>query len=140
VTNAVLDTNIFVSSVFWEKGNPHKIVEKAIEGEFDVFISEEIIEELEEILRRDFNESDDFIKEQVRLIKEYAEVVEIKERVVIVKEDFKDNKIIECAISASADFIISGDNHLLKIKNYNNIKILNSSDFLKVLSNTNEIL
>ena len=134
MTNAVLDTNIFVSSVFWEKGNPHKIVEKAIEGEFDVFISEEIIEELEEILRRDFNESDDFIKEQVRLIKEYAEVVEIKERVVIVKEDFKDNKIIECAISASADFIISGDNHLLRINEYRGIKIISPREFIDMLA------
>ena len=95
---------------------------------------EEIIEELEEILRRDFNESDDFIKEQVRLIKEYAEVVEIKERVVIVKEDFKDNKIIECAISASADFIISGDNHLLRINEYRGIKIISPREFIDMLA------
>ena len=136
----VLDTNIFISSVFWEKGNPHKIVEKAIEGKIQVFISEKILEELKEVLKRDFEEADNFINDQTNLIKSYAEIVESTIFLDIIKEDPDDNMIIECAVSCNADFIISGDNHLLKIKNYNNIKILNSSDFLKVLSNTNEIL
>jgi len=131
--NVVLDTNIFVSSVFWEKGNPHKIIEKAIEGKIQVFISQEILEELEKVLKRDFDESSDFIEDQINLIKSYTEIIETTHHLDIVKEDPADNIIFECALSCNADFIVSGDNHLLKIKSYNNIKVLNPSDFLKIL-------
>ena len=133
-TNVVLDTNIFVSSVFWEHGNPHKIIEKAIEGKIKVFTSNEILEELKEILKRDFNEDDEFIEDQINLIKEYAEIIEIREKLDVVKEDPDDNKIIECAVSSNADYIVTGDNHLLKIKEFNGIKIINSRDFIEIIT------
>ena len=51
----VLDTNIFVSSIFWQ-GNPHKAVELALEKKLDVFTSVEILHELEKVLKRDFKD------------------------------------------------------------------------------------
>lgn len=50
----VLDTNIFISSVFWE-GASYAIVKKAISQEIIVFISNDIIEELRKVLARDFS-------------------------------------------------------------------------------------
>ena len=62
---AVFDTNIFVSSIFWEKGNPHRAVEFALEKKVRVFTSVEILQELERVLRRDFEEPDEMIQRQI---------------------------------------------------------------------------
>ena len=51
---SVLDTNIFISSVFWE-GYPYRVVQKALDNEIIVFISKEIINEIKRVLARDFN-------------------------------------------------------------------------------------
>lgn len=50
----VLDTNVFISSVFWD-GNPYKIVKEAINQEIIVFISDDIIKEIRKVLARDFS-------------------------------------------------------------------------------------
>lgn len=135
---AVLDTNIYVSSVFWEMGNPHKIIEKAIEGKTEIFISNEILKEIEKVLKRDFEESEDFIQEQINLIKGYSEIVEGTEKVDVVKDDPDDNIIIECAMTANAEFIVSGDRHLLNLKEYAGIKIITPKEFIDIL-NSNEL-
>jgi len=48
----------------------------------------------------------------------------------IIKEDPPDNRILECAVSAGADYIVSGDNDLLRLGRYDSIRILNVADFL----------
>lgn len=66
----VLDTNIFISSIFW-KGSPHRVVEKAVDGKINVFTSIEILQELDKVLRRDFEEPDEMVYRQISLIREY---------------------------------------------------------------------
>ncbi|MCG2722043.1 MAG: putative toxin-antitoxin system toxin component, PIN family, partial [Thermodesulfovibrionales bacterium] len=51
-----------------------------------------------------------------------------------VPEDPEDNKFIECALTCKADYIVSGDRHLLNLKEYAGIKILKASEFLAILS------
>ncbi len=72
----VLDTNILVSSIFWDKGNPHKVVEFAIDGKIQVFTSLSMLKELEKILKRDFGESEDMVQRQINFILEYAKVLQ----------------------------------------------------------------
>src|SRR3989338_7633822 len=62
-----------------------------------------------------------------------AKVVEIKNRLDVIKEDPSDNMILETAIENDVEFIISGDDHLLKLKQYENVKIVSASEFLKML-------
>ena len=61
----------------------------------------------------------------------FTHLIETKEKVDIIKEDDEDNCIIECALASDARFIITQDNHLLRLKNFRNIKILNPSEFLE---------
>ena len=56
-----------------------------------------------------------------------------KLKVNVVKEDRNDDKFIECAINAKAEVIVSGDGHLLKIKEYQGIKIMTTSEVLRLL-------
>lgn len=130
--SVVLDTNIYISSVFWI-GKPHKIVELAIDKKIQVYTSPGILTELENVLKRDFVEDHEFIENQIYLILEYAKIVKPINRLDIIQEDPNDNKILECAMTAKADYIVTGDPHLLKLKQFNRIKIVTANEFLSIL-------
>ena len=76
-----------------------------------------------------------FTREQkkrfITLILEIAKLTEITGKIKVIEEDEDDNIIIETAEVGNADFIISGDEHLLKLKEYNKIKIVTASNFLE---------
>lgn len=128
----VADTNILVSSVFWS-GNPYKIVQRGIEQETLIFTSRGILTELKRTLKRDFQISETEIEDIINAFVLFLHVVEPKEKIRFVKEDPKDDMILECAIAAKAEYIVSGDKHLLKLKEYKGIKILSAREFLDVL-------
>ena len=127
---AVFDTNVIISSTFWKKGNPHKVVSLAIAQKIQNFTSRNMINELVKVLMVDFRQPDQFVERQVNLLLAYSEIIEPKIKVNAVPEDPKDNIVIECALSAGADYIITGDNHLLKLKEFKGIKILTPKEFL----------
>ena len=125
----VLDTNIFISAVFWE-GKPYRIVNKAINQEIIVFISNEIIKEIRKVLARDFSLEKQEIDSIIDAVAYFTNFIEPKEKVKAVKEDPDDDRIIGCALACNAQFIVSSDNHLLKLKNFRNIKIVSPEEFL----------
>lgn len=127
--SAVLDTNVYVSALFW-LGNPHRIVELALDRKVVVYTSPEILAELETVLTREFLEDRDFVEQQISLILEFAKVVEPVRRVRVVVEDPDDDKIVECAIAANASYIVTGDPHLLVLKEVLGIKVVSPREFL----------
>ena len=65
------------------------------------------------------------------MLEDFAEFVTPPKAVRKIKDDPDDNRILECALESGAQLIISGDHHLLELKQYRNIKILSPSDFLR---------
>ncbi len=129
----VLDTNIFVSGIHWT-GSSEKILRAGVEGKFELVSSLPIIEEIVRVLMSFKMPLDaDDISWWESLILEKSLVVVPTEEVDIVKSDPDDNKFIEAALEAKADFIVSQDKHLLVIKEYQRIKIVHPDDFLKML-------
>ena len=131
-TIVVLDTNIFISAVFWE-GKPYILVKKAINQEIIVFISNYIIEEIRKVLVRDFNLEKQEIEDIVNAVLYFTHLIEPKESVIVIKDDPKDDKILNCALACKADYIVSQDNHLLNLKIFRSIKIVSPEEFLKTL-------
>lgn len=132
----VLDTNIILSAIGWSKGKPRKILNKCIDGELIPIISKDILDEVKTVLKRP---KFDFIKKDEReeflsLFLQYSEMVEPRKIIEVIKEDPADDRIIDCALEGNVDYIITGDNHLLKLKEYKNIKILTPANFLRRLS------
>lgn len=129
----VLDTNVLVSSTLTERGKPFKILKKAESGYIELFISPEIIQELEDVLLRDkipFEEED--VKEFIEKIISISTVIVPEESFEVINEDPEDDKVLECAIDSEADYIISGDSHLLDLEDFKGIKILSPDHFLEV--------
>ena len=129
---AVLDTNIFISGIFW-KGSSNKVILNWREGKFTLVTSLEAVSELIKVLK-DFKIklSDDMIKEWVDLIVRNSIIVEPKEKILAVKDDPKDDIFIETAVARNVDYIISQDNHLLKLKEFRGIKIITPEEFNKI--------
>ena len=130
----VLDTNVLISSIFWDKGNSHKIVAFAIQQKITNFTSTEMLNELAKVLRKKFNLPEDKIEEQLTSVANYSQITEPKIKVNIVKEDPSDNKVLECALACNADYIVSGDRHLFDLKEYRGIKIIKPAEFFKIIS------
>ena len=124
ITKVVFDTNMLISATLWDNSVAQKFLFRCIRENIQVFSSQEIIDEYKEILARDFDYKEQEIREMVEKILQFITLVNPKNKVYAVKEDSDDNKIIECAIESEAEYIISYDKHLLKIKKYNGIKIV----------------
>ena len=125
----VLDTNVIISSIFWI-GNSHKIVNLAIEQKISNFTSPELLNELVRVLKKKFNVPEDKTEEQITLVAKYSQITEPKIKVKVIKDDPSDNKVIECALSCNADYIVSGNWHLLDLKKYKSINIVTPKEFL----------
>ena len=131
---AVLDTNIFISGIHW-KGPSEKVLVAWFDGKFDLVSSNEIIEEMIRVLKNfKIPLPNTTILLWKSIILKKSIIVKPINRINAIKEDPEDNKIIEAAIDGNADYIISQDNHLLKLKNFRNIKIVNPNEFLRSIS------
>jgi len=131
--NVVMDTNIVVSAAISSDGTPARIFELFLEKSILNYTTDEIIDEISEVIDRPL----------LGIDKDYKKFIldNFKLLSVIIKPTFDedavpdkdDNKFINCALSAKAD-IISGDSHLLKLGSYKGVKILSAKQFLdKVL-------
>ena len=130
----VIDTNVFVSGVLVEEGNPSVIVKSWKRTQkYQLFITEEIIQEALRVMQR-LNVNPDIIADWDKVIRENVISVVPTRKIEAIKDDPSDNKFLECAIEVSADYIVSGDNHLKGLKEFKGIKIVSAKEFLGILS------
>ncbi|MEE8359022.1 MAG: putative toxin-antitoxin system toxin component, PIN family [Candidatus Hydrothermarchaeales archaeon] len=128
----VADTNVIISGIFW-RGSPYKVMKKALQKEFFLVTSTAILEEVSERLKHKFKLPEEEIEKLMDILLSYSNLVEPDIKVNAVKADEKDNKIIECALDGRASFIVTGDSHLLELKNYKNIRIITPTELLRIL-------
>ncbi len=131
----VIDTNIFVSGLLGSKSSSNFIIELFLQNKFTLLITHPVLRELKEILTRKplSRLANRPVDEFLTLLERQAKKVSPEEKVRIIKDDPEDNKFLECALAGKADFIISGDHHLLSLRKFRGISILNSKEALKRL-------
>lgn len=127
----VLDTNIYLSGIIFG-GNCRHIIDLVINEKIIVAISPGILLELSDKLKIKFGWDKNQIVVTLKTIAKTAILVTPKMKLQIVKKDKNDNKILEAGIESGANFIITGDKHLLDIKKYKSIKIVSPSQFLSL--------
>ena len=131
---AILDTNVFVSGIFWEGNFCSQIIDKWKNKKFELVSTMDILEEFVETLKNfKIQMPDKMIEEWKNLIIENSVIIKQKIKLNAIKDDPNDNKFLEAGISGNADLIISQDKHLLKLKEYQGIRIVNPEEALLLI-------
>ncbi len=133
----VIDTVVFLRSLIKPRGYNSEAVKRI--GEYELLVSEDILKEVLDVLHRSslkkkYDPSGIITISNILNILSDATLVKPSQRIEVCR-DPHDNKFIECAIAAGADYIVSGDEDLLSIKEYKNTKIVSIDIFLKILDN-----
>ncbi len=131
--HVVLDTNVLISALLFG-GPPRAILAMILAGSVDCSLSLPILDELRDVLHRPkFGLSSEQAMAVVEELSALCAIVGPSERISAIRADPDDDRILECALEARAGIIISGDAHLLDLGVYKGIRIMNPSEFLKML-------
>ncbi len=130
MVRVVLDINVLVSA-FRNKGKSRSLLRMLME-KYEIILSNQILAELADVLSRDkFNVTNAQIDKFLSILVRYAIVVPVQSCSKIIIEDPDDDVILDTALCGKAEYIVSGDKHLLKIVRYRNVEILSVNDFLQ---------
>lgn len=127
-----VDANILVSAIVY-RGKPAELLRRALEGEINLTVCQPIIDETVEVLKRKFDATPDELREARAIIDIAARTVTPAVQLSVIKEDPDDDRVLECAVSAGADYIVTGDKDLLRLKRYDVIRIVTAADLLGIL-------
>lgn len=127
----VCDTNIYISSLISASGPPDEVITLARRKEIEVAISLPILSEIEKVLRDKLLVPQTTTYRVIAEIKNFSTVVDPKVSLLVIREKDSDNRILECAVEAKADYIVTGDTrHLQVLKKFQGIPILSPAQFL----------
>jgi putative PIN family toxin of toxin-antitoxin system len=128
----VIDTNVLISAIFWG-GKPKQLLNKVRRGEVTFLTSEDLLNEFKEVLMRKdkpFKLSSEEAEHVVTEMRGIAQIIHPNSQVIVCKDE-RDNKVLECAIDGGAEYVISGDLHLLGLKSFKGVKVISVMDFLR---------
>lgn len=112
----VLDTNVLISALAFPGSKPDEILARIRRGEARLVISPFLLEETQRVLVRKFGLAPAAAAGIIRALTDLAEVVDPTERLHLVTAKDDDNRILECAVTGEADFVVTGDRaHLLPL-------------------------
>lgn len=127
----VIDTNTFISAIFWG-GNPLKVINLwRLEEKYDLVVSPEILAEIISKLKYKFRLPKSLLREWKDLLESKA-VLTIPQVKIKLCRDPKDNMLLEAATESRASYLITGDRDLLVLKTFKKAKILKPAQFLKL--------
>ena len=125
----VADTNIYISALMFG-GLPGLLLDLGITQAFTLVISAALLDELDEKLRVKFEVPPEDAAAIRSKLESVAHLVEPEVVLDVVTDDPDDNRVLECAVFGLADYIVSGDRHLLRLKAHEGIPILTAREFL----------
>ena len=126
---AVYDTNVIVSGLLRSEGIPAFLLDLATQGYIRLFLSEDILEEYEEvILRPKFDFSRRLVKRLLRKLRAKGKMVKPKTTVKVLK-DPSDNMFLECALSGRAKYLVTGNIRHFPFRDFRGIKIVSPREF-----------
>ncbi|MDR4464405.1 MAG: putative toxin-antitoxin system toxin component, PIN family [Nitrospira sp.] len=128
----VFDTNVFVSAFIVQGSRSESAFLLAQRHTVELYSSVPILTETARVLRTKFNQPEQDIATALKLISR-ASIISRPVRTITALEDLPDNRILECAVTAQADAIVTGDQHLLKLRTFEGIAIVRVADFLRMI-------
>ena len=134
----VLDTNIIISGSLWS-GTPHHVISLAKQNRINALTSETILDELRDVLQRPkFAERLAATGQSVEAIVDeylhYAAITEPAAIASVIERDPDDDAVLACALGGDAQFIVTGDEHLLALQTFRDIQIMDAHQFLNLIN------
>jgi len=131
----VLDANVLVSALI-KSGQSRKLLSKIIEKKVQLVLSRGILEEFLEVtedprIKKYVDEND--VIAFLRVVGSIATTVKVRSKFKMVKEDPDDDVILRTTYDGKAVFIVSGDKHLLSLREFRNIRIVTVNQMLEIL-------
>ncbi len=126
----VFDTNIFISAFVIPGGKAEAAYSHALRKDFTLYSSVAILTETAQKLREKFGWQQDKITSLLKAIAKVAIVIKTEPHLHHLTDE-PDNRVLECAEAVGADFIVTGDKHLLFLKHFQNSDVVRLADFLK---------
>lgn len=130
---AVLDTNVLISALVFG-GIPRQVTDLVAKKTFRPVMSEEILSELRRVIITRFTEYAQLIENYEKLLRRYAIWIPLGSKTVTASRDPDDNKVIETAVIARCQYIVSGDKDMLVLESYEGIEIVRPAEFLHRIS------
>ena len=130
----VLDTNVLISAIFWT-GRPKQLLNKVRRKECLFLTSQILLTELRAVLTREdkpFRLSTVEADTVIRAMQDLALIVQPQSHLSVCRDE-SDNRVLECAVDGQADYIVSGDIHLLELQTFQDVDILTVKDFLDLI-------
>ena len=126
----VLDTFVLISAFVFPGGNPEAVYRLVLAGTVELITSRSLLTEFGRVLESKFGWAPSRSEEAVRQLARLAILVEPAEKLAIMAEDPADDRALEAALAGSADYIVSGDRHLLDLGSFRSVRILAPAAFL----------
>ncbi|GGC71425.1 putative toxin-antitoxin system toxin component, PIN family [Haloferax sulfurifontis] len=131
----VFDTNVLISGLGFG-GKPKECIDLAVMGDVQIVISEDALDEFRRVLTYDrlpFDEEEQQTLPDDLIRLTGAEVINPEVSVEVIEDDPDDDVFLECALAAGADYIVSGNDHLLDEHPFRGIKIVEPAEFLTLI-------
>lgn len=131
----VFDTNIFISALLFPGSIPSEILQAIKKSNHELAVNRHILSEIRITLIVKFKISESYAK----LITDQIEKVAVSydrsgKTLKIIKRDDSDNRILECAVAAKADYLVTGDKkHILPLRKIKQTKIVSAKEFIEIL-------
>jgi putative PIN family toxin of toxin-antitoxin system len=135
-----LDTNVLVSAFIARHGHSANPLELALTVEsIKLVLSKRILQEFEDVLMRDevkdrFSYTSQDVRRRVTALRQSAIIVRVRSRFKVIKEDPKDDIVLNTACDGKSDYIVSGDRDLLRTRRFRGIRIVNPRQMMGIIS------
>lgn len=123
------DSNQYISALL-RGGKPLQLLELARSGQIELAVSDDILNEIGRVLRDKFKVAAEDVEEYRNQVLGFAKHVTPVERLRVVTSDADDDKILECAVAAGSEIVVTGDAHLLSLGDFSGIRIQRVAEFL----------
>jgi putative PIN family toxin of toxin-antitoxin system len=125
----VFDTNILVSALVFPGGQAEAALLRIIEESDELVLSRPILDELLGVLARKFARDAEELAHAALFLSDLAVMVRPRRTLDVVKDE-PDNRVLECAVTARADVIVTGDKALLELRRYRSVRIISLREYL----------
>jgi uncharacterized protein len=134
----VLDNNVIIAAAHNPTGKPALVLSIALSGKSGLlflYISQEVLGEYQEVFARDKFKylNQDHVKTLLSQIKKHATMVKASQSLSVIKIDSADNRFLECALAAEADFLVTGNIKHFPFKKFQHTRIVSPQEFLIIL-------